>query len=659
MKYHDQHQLPHPFYLAKFKTLACFFKFETVDFGVPYRPTTVVETPYLFISIIFTVRNSLIQIRTSQLSYIAYESLFVTDVNNVIALNYSLPKSTAKPSPTSSPKFTTERATRSSQQAMDPSTPPATSSSHKFAAKETDLEAFPSLTGSPSSPRRASDTTDPTRSRGQSNSSSLQARLRSASKKFEESNPPTGMWIATGQIASNIPSISDVRRGSFTADGWSGEGQAIEKQRRQSLGRRGSSQGSEDLATARRGSTANSPKTTQGPSFRHQSVPETVEEGEGLGVIPSGIPTTKGVTQAQEKDIEMGRIGPKRSDRSSTDTNVSPETVIASKSDARYRTEPFDNGYQFPPKHSWGDATGIFLKAFWKFFITPIGFLVTIYGLNVVAWGGMLFLLLCNASPAMCKPDCNNINSPRRIWIEIDSQILNALFCVTGFGTIPWRFRDLYYLLQYRIQKKEVGLRRLAGINRGWFRLAGSQDLPISIGPADIETEVAGVPESSIPFPISKISNAPLTGIRAPPTKMWKLDFVIWAMVWNTFLQACLSGFMWGLNRYNRPSWSTGLFVALACIVAACGGIMAFVEGKHVKSIEGVPVSEKDQERLRRDRELGITHWNNIKDEKPKEPKEKKENKLDGALFHRKQKDGEEVQVEESAIQDGVGRVVR
>ena len=55
--------------------------------------------------------------------------------------------------------------------------------------------------------------------------------------------------------------------------------------------------------------------------------------------------------------------------------------------------------------------------------------------------------------------------------------------------------------------------------------------------------------------------------------------------MWNTFLQAVLSGFMWGLNRYKRPSWSTGLFVALACIVAACGGIMSFVEGKKVKSI--------------------------------------------------------------------------
>ena len=466
------------------------------------------------------------------------------------------------------------------------------------------------------------------------------------------------MWIATGQIASQIPSVSDVRRGSFNSDGWSAEGQAIERQRRQSLSRRGSSQTSDDFSAARRGSAANSPKVAQGPGFRHQSVPETVEEGEKeLGVIPSGIATTTGVPQAQAKEIEMDRLGSKKSgDRSSNETNVAPDGPPA-KTDTRYRTTPFDNGYQFPPKYSWGEATVIFLKAFWGFFITPIGFLVTIYGLNVVAWGGMLFLLLCNASPAMCHPTCNDINSPRRIWIEIDSQILNALFCVTGFGTIPWRFRDLYYLLQYRVQKKEMSLRRLAGINRGWFRLAGSQDLAVQLGPAGIEAELANVPESSIPFPITRIANAPLTGIRAPPTKMWKLDFVIWAMVWNTFLQAVLSGFMWGLNRYNRPSWSTGLFVALACIVAACGGIMSFIEGKHVKSIEGVPVSEKDQERLRRDNELGITHWNNIKDEKPKEPKEKKAH--DGGLFHRKHKNEEEIQVEESAIKDGVGQVVR
>jgi len=258
----------------------------------------------------------------------------------------------------------------------------------------------------------------------------------------------------------------------------------------------------------------------------------------------------------------------------------------------------YPNGYKFPPKHTRGEATKIGLKAFWKFTITPLGFLIVIYGLNVVAWGGMLFLLLIGGgSKFMCYPpgshgnkECNNINSPRRIWIEIDSQILNALFCVTGFGLIPWRFRDFYYLLQYRIRHREDALRRLAGIHRSWFRLPGSHVLPTH------PSALVDHPEtnSAIPIPPTKIPDTPLTGIRAPPTKMWKLDYVIWAFVINTALQAVLSAFMWGYNRYKRPSWSTGTFVALACIVAGLGGLMQFQEGKRIKAVEGVPVDEAE-----------------------------------------------------------------
>lgn len=244
------------------------------------------------------------------------------------------------------------------------------------------------------------------------------------------------------------------------------------------------------------------------------------------------------------------------------------------------------SGYIEPPKLPWAVSTVIGLKAFWRWFITPMGFLITIYGLNVVAWGGMLFLLLCNASPAMCHPSCNDINSPRRVWIEIDSQILNALFCVTGFGLIPWRFRDWWWLLYYRFGKKIEGLRRLAGIHRNWFRLKGSDfqdEVPENERLPDEEN-------TALPVPLKKKPDLPLTGVRAPPTATWKLDFVIWCNVLNTFLQACLCGFMWGMNRYNRPSWATGFFIAIACVVAGMGGIMMFVEGKKVKRVEGVPV---------------------------------------------------------------------
>ena len=49
---------------------------------------------------------------------------------------------------------------------------------------------------------------------------------------------------------------------------------------------------------------------------------------------------------------------------------------------------------------------------------------------------------------------------------------------------------------------------------------------------------------------------------------------------------------------------------------------MGFVEGKKVKAIEGVQVSAADKERLKRDREMGIVHYNNLKGEKPKPKKE-------------------------------------
>ncbi|PQE16082.1 alpha-L-rhamnosidase C protein [Rutstroemia sp. NJR-2017a WRK4] len=489
-------------------------------------------------------------------------------------------------------------------------------------------EPFPEL-DEPTLPQasRSIDVNREVRDDGVGGQSSSRGRIRSASKKFEESEVPTSIWVTTGQIASKVPSIFDIRRGSFDVDGWSVEGQVREKQRRTSSARRRSLQAGEVALGGKQISVGlnNSGDATTGADIRHESLAETADEGHDFGspvnrtlpdpVSPNAINNISGKSVLQKITSEPEDV------RNSNDT--SPRSH-ATKEDMGYKTTPFDNGYQFPPKHTWQESTIIFFKAFWKFFLTPIGFLVVVYGLNVVAWGGMLFLLLCNAAPAMCHPTCNDINSPRRIWIEITCQIVNALFCVTGFGTIPWRFRDLYYLLCFRIKKDEMGLRRLAGINRGWFRLAGSQELPVKLGPAQIETEGMNLPSACLPYPLAKSPDAPLTGVRAPPTALWKLDFVIWSMVWNTFLQAVLSGLMWGMNRYNRPSWSTGLFVALACIVAGCGGIMTFVESKKVKAIEGVPVSEKDQEKLIQDRELGIVHFNNIKDEKPKEPKERK-----------------------------------
>ncbi|KAI1144557.1 hypothetical protein F5Y05DRAFT_365023 [Hypoxylon sp. FL0543] len=315
----------------------------------------------------------------------------------------------------------------------------------------------------------------------------------------------------------------------------------------------------------------------------------------------------------------------------------------------------YANGYHFPPKYPIKEQIRMGLVDFWNFYNTGFGFFLTIYSLNVVAWGGMLFLLLCNAAPQMCWVngtfDCNHIDSPRRIWIETDSQILNALFCVTGFGLAPWRFRDLYFLLRYRIRGDHKALRQLAGVHRGWFRLPGSDQLPVALGPKNIE-EAANYNVDAVPYPLDTISDAPPTGIRAPPTKMWKLDFIIYFNVANTFLQCVLSGFMWALNRYDRPSWSTGLFVCLACIVAAIAGIVMGIEGKHVKAIEGVPLNKRDIARLARDKELGIPHYNNIKDKNPEEEKEKAARKKQRKWFGKSEKSSLVADTERQAFCD-------
>lgn len=242
--------------------------------------------------------------------------------------------------------------------------------------------------------------------------------------------------------------------------------------------------------------------------------------------------------------------------------------------------------------------------------------------LNVVAWGGMLFLLLCNAAPAMCNPTCNDINSPRRIWIEIDSQILNALFCVTGFGLIPWRFRDLYYLLKWRCFGKTSGYLKLQEIHSAWYRPGAGSDTtcatPRSQDPAAAETGeivAAAVQEkreapndpavagAAIERVDAAVNEDTITGDRAPPTKSWKLDYVIWLYCWNTFFQVCLSGFMWGMNRYDRPPWSTGLFVALACGVAGMAGGQVWWETRKVKRVEGDPKKEEQVQEGKKKRE--------------------------------------------------------
>jgi len=199
-------------------------------------------------------------------------------------------------------------------------------------------------------------------------------------------------------------------------------------------------------------------------------------------------------------------------------------------------------------------------------------------------------LLLCNAAPAMRGPyGASDKRSARSIWIEIDSQVLNALFCVTGFGLIPWRFRDLYYLMRYRIKHDPVALNHLANIHRSWFRIddKGPRNYPIKYHSPDEED-----PRIHAPLPRTR------TGYYATATKVNRMDMVVWFYVWNTFFQIILASGMWSMNRYNRPSWFTALFIVLGFGIAIAAGVVIFIESKRIKKVEGSPLPPLPLERI-------------------------------------------------------------
>lgn len=386
------------------------------------------------------------------------------------------------------------------------------------------------------------------------------------------------MWHAAGEIASHAPTIDEIRRGSFTVDGWTEEGQMEQR-------------GNSPFEIHRR-------RLSRTKSYALRMAARRP----GVPSAPLRIQTFPRVSESHERGLEEHQ----ENEPLQTEERFEREKALQIGPD---ETGTYPNGYRFPPKHMWKESTMIGLKAFFRFVITPFGFVVTIYGLNIVGWGAMIFFLLLNAAPAMCHPSCNSDDSPRKKWIEIDSQILNALFCVTGFGLIPWRFRDLYWLIRWRVFRSHNALRRLAGIHRGWFRISGSDKLPEDIGPppssSQMEENHLLYPYSTeeltenpaLPLPPSSIPPAPLTGVRSPPTKpTWLLDLVVWLYVWNTLFQVGLSGLMWGMDRFTRPAWAVGLLISVGCVSSMMAGILVYLQSKKINKIEGIPVEDDEEE---------------------------------------------------------------
>jgi hypothetical protein len=219
----------------------------------------------------------------------------------------------------------------------------------------------------------------------QNSTATIDSFLRSTQRRFTESAPPLGFLHASGTIASSLPTLKDVQKGNFNSDGWSGPGQ-----RRNSLAHRDTdfhvlNNLSNNVDASAQPVPASSRKATVMVADPLHQIAETPNSEQDITTV---LEKTKSALLA-EKENGISEAGDSISN-TGTATLVQPHD----------HNVPYENGYQFPPKNSFAQSTKIALHAFWKFFLTPFGFLVTVYGLNVVAWGGMLFLVLIGGAPA-------------------------------------------------------------------------------------------------------------------------------------------------------------------------------------------------------------------------------------------------------------------
>ncbi|KAK1080276.1 hypothetical protein LTR33_005675 [Friedmanniomyces endolithicus] len=217
--------------------------------------------------------------------------------------------------------------------------------------------------------------------------SSVVNTVQNAPADILRKDPPLGFFAATAGTASQAPTMGEIRSGSFGSGGWNGEEQ---------LQRRWTTL-SQDSAQYR------SPGETE--VGRDQEGGRVLLESHGLSEEPSDI---NDADKRQEELAPSTPIRPyrKEEEESRIEPAVSHDTLIRTGQD---RITPmsgtrrvYSSGYIPPPVIPWTTSTVIALKAFSRWVCTPFGFLLTLYGLNVVAWGGMLFLLLCNASGPMC-----------------------------------------------------------------------------------------------------------------------------------------------------------------------------------------------------------------------------------------------------------------
>ncbi|KAF9652096.1 hypothetical protein BDM02DRAFT_3161621 [Thelephora ganbajun] len=241
------------------------------------------------------------------------------------------------------------------------------------------------------------------------------------------------------------------------------------------------------------------------------------------------------------------------------------------------------------------------MKGVWSFVKTPLGFITALYGFAVVFWGAAIVFFLAKFI---------NFHNPDRqgFWVEVSSQVVNgkrtrlrspdqainrsalALFTATGVGFIPFRAMDTYRIYNIWYFKRKI--RRLRK-ERGIPLLLDEDDLPDPIYDPNYVQVLTETEQRDLHYHQRQFMRSQ-TWYRPHGTATHRAFPIDTALIicccndGNSFFQIILCGTMWGLNRFERPPWSTGILIPASFLCGIASAIFIWRGGKKTKRVEKV-----------------------------------------------------------------------
>ncbi|CAE6540752.1 unnamed protein product [Rhizoctonia solani] len=223
------------------------------------------------------------------------------------------------------------------------------------------------------------------------------------------------------------------------------------------------------------------------------------------------------------------------------------------------------------------------LNGFWEFITTPMGFVSFVYGFLCAFWGAAIVIFLAKI--------INLHNKDRQdFWVEISSQIENALFTVTGVGLIPWRVIDTYRIAKiWHYRQVTRRLRRQAQLPA----LIDGNDLPDPTYNPNYVHVLSERQQKDLYYQQQKFM-ASQTWYRPHETETHKAFpiktalFICLYIDFNSVFQCMLCGCMWGLNRFQRPAWTTGTLIPASFLCGIAAGVLIWRGGNQTKKVKEV-----------------------------------------------------------------------